>query len=128
MKVRSSRRSQGLKPSDYDHEIVLVNDDDAPSSASQDPAFQAQISRTGTVSRLLTEVRDSTPSTKRQDLGDESETDRYGNESANETNATGASSPQIPSGERRDIHIGVGPSIDVQGKIIINSKHTNTMY
>ncbi|KJZ76277.1 hypothetical protein HIM_04359 [Hirsutella minnesotensis 3608] len=59
LRVRSSRRAAGLKPSDYDHEIGLVNHDEAQSLShlSQDAASGEVSSAT----RLVTPAIDTQP-------------------------------------------------------------------
>lgn len=57
LRVRSSRRAAGLKPADYDHEIVLLDHDGAP--ARRRPEGE-DMSRVSTESRLLPSVDEET--------------------------------------------------------------------
>ncbi|QPH05727.1 hypothetical protein C2857_003705 [Epichloe festucae Fl1] len=59
VKVRSSRRVAGLKPSDYDHEIGLVNHDGAEDDSTSTAESAAQARRGSTASRLVSLVEDS---------------------------------------------------------------------
>jgi len=54
LKVRSSRRVAGLKPTDYDHEIYLVDHDGAAARRRDERAHD--MSRVSTESRLLPSV------------------------------------------------------------------------
>lgn len=59
VKVRSSRRVAGLKPSDYDHEIGLVNHDGAEDDSTSTSESVAQARRGSTASRMVSLVEDS---------------------------------------------------------------------
>ncbi|KAI5467156.1 hypothetical protein BGZ63DRAFT_498569 [Mariannaea sp. PMI_226] len=52
-RVASSRRATGLKPTDYDHEISLVDHDAARTPPTAETPEPLEISRTNTTSRLL---------------------------------------------------------------------------
>lgn len=110
MKVKSSRRALGLKPSEYDHEIVLTNNDGQESSSSPTNAdYDAQISRTTTSANLLTPHRDQSPSSQRNRAAYDSESCR-GRDSFDRR-------PTVTDAEDASPNIAGGPSIDVQGKI-----------
>lgn len=108
MKVKSSRRAPGLKPTEYDHEIVLTNNDGQESSTSHANAeYDAQVSRTTTSANLLTPHRDQSPSSQRNRAGHDSESCR-GRDSLDRR-------PTVTDTEDASLNIVVGPSIGVQG-------------
>ncbi|RSL92642.1 hypothetical protein CEP52_013699 [Fusarium oligoseptatum] len=53
LRVKSSRRPQGLKPGDYDHEIDLVDHDAARTPAESLTPEPASMARCWTTSHLL---------------------------------------------------------------------------
>lgn len=71
MKLRSSRRAAGLKPTDFDHEISLVDNDGTLSP--HDGHHYAQMDRTATNANLLTPSQSTRRSSRAQLGGDESD-------------------------------------------------------
>lgn len=86
MKVRSSRRVIGLKPSDYDHEISLVNHD-GPAPIPRQGNLEPQLSQTGTSSELLT-TGGNQSNTSRQDVSSDDDDDNNGGRSRVEPEPT----------------------------------------
>ncbi|TQS33439.1 hypothetical protein Golomagni_06217, partial [Golovinomyces magnicellulatus] len=96
---RSSRRAGGLRPTDYDHEIDIV--DHERSRANQTQNLEPQVTRTDTNSRLLRFGRDRRHS--RQDLSSLDSRQQFGNSSADQTNdPTPNRSPDNSDGEDDD--------------------------
>lgn len=52
-RVHTSRRVSGLRPTDYDHEIVLLDHDGAADQGARTPTDEGQILRVTTESQLL---------------------------------------------------------------------------
>lgn len=119
---RSSRRVTGLKDSDYDHEINLVNHEDRVASPSLETPND--VTRASTGSRLL---RDEDQEEEEHNLsnGTDRDVDRNGNdEVASSRNASSRGPSRLSQArERRKIPVltaqttaGTGaPSIEVEG-------------
>ena len=106
LKVSSSRRAAGLRPTDYDHEISLVDHDAArtpPETITPEPV---NITRSSTTSRLLPPNRDDqqrTPTPTQEDGQTEVGRDTVGDQARE---------------NEEEVHPPmVRPSIEVQGKL-----------
>lgn len=116
MKVRSSRRAGGLKPSDYDHEIDIV-DHDASRRLHTAQHFEPQVSRTNTTSNLLSVGEDEY--TSGQDLSSIDSRQRLGSyaDGAHQT-IPEQSDLEAESEQQAQIeHSQSQPQIGVQGSL-----------
>lgn len=104
MKVRTSRRAGGLKPTDYDHEIDIVDHDGSGSNNCNNQDLEPQISVTTTTSsRLLRYNRYRRDSRNQQDSNSMGSRKRLANSSTNQTNDTTPNrSPDRSDGEYND--------------------------
>ncbi|PHH62212.1 hypothetical protein CDD81_7339 [Ophiocordyceps australis] len=117
LRVRSSRRAVALKPSDYDHEIGLVNHDEAPMPSPPTPAPDA--SRQST-SRLLSMTSDGQ---EQRDDDDDANTQARRRRS----DARGRRSPMIEVEHQPSLPDAVvQPSIEIQAPTpdVINGPET----
>lgn len=111
LKVHSSRRVAGLKPTDYDHEISLVNQDEdydgAARSGIETPP-EVDMERINTESQLLANAqqpgRQASPRRENGHNGDDDD------ENNDDTRVQGRPSAQNGRGSHRDLR----PSIEVQ--------------
>lgn len=102
LRVRSSRRAAGLKPSDFDHNIEIVDHDEIENNGTVSPG-ETPMERVTTDSRLLpTENGSQTPSPR---LGNDAESPRMQERPANELEAE----LDLPQAAMR-------PSIEIQGR------------
>lgn len=118
MKVRSSRRAGGLKPSDYDHEIDIV-DHDASRQLHTAQHFEPQVSRTNTTSNLLSVGEDGYASG--QDLSSIDSRQRVSSyaDGAHDT-IPEQSDLEAESGQQAQInHSQSQPQIGIQGSLEI---------
>lgn len=104
-KVRSSRRAAGLKPTDYDHEISLVDHDEYDGAASSGTATPPEVDmeRINTESQLLSNAQQpgrQTPSLHEHEPDDPQFQERPAEEENQE----------LP-------HDALRPSIEIQSKL-----------
>lgn len=118
VKVRSSRRVAGLKPGDYDHEIGLVNHDEADIDSRTILTSTADTCRGSTPSRLVSLVGDS--EVEDASRVETSETDGIGTHSQQNGVTTEVSEEEENRLQPEDSlpHASMQPSIEVQGKAL----------
>lgn len=109
LKVRSSRRAAGLKPTDYDHEIILVDHDGAAGRSRHQG--ENDIRRVSTESRLLPSV------------GEDPEGEPSPQPSPRPEHHEEARMQERPAHElqhEQDLpHSAMRPSIEIQGMFIV---------
>lgn len=138
LRVKSSRRPQGLKPGDYDHEIDLVDHDAVRTPAESITPEPASMARCSTTSRLLaldddeeTEHRQNGENGHQhngqngQNKKDDGEQHRQDDSQTEDGNGPGSSSSRVPSGEDLP-HPMMRPSIEVQGQSPRNTRRRSS--
>ena len=125
VKVRSSRRVAGLKPTDYDHEIDLVNHDGAEHDSASTSQSPADTQRGSTTSPLLSSVAET-----EQDQGQEQQQQQQAS-SSQDSHQSEHGSPEQDAARHAAVsrqqeaclasqnplpHPVMQPSIEIQGK------------
>jgi hypothetical protein len=118
VKVRSSRRVAGLKLTDYDHEIGLVNHDEVDGDSNTVLSSAAGTRSGSTTSRLVSLVGDSEVEVEAQAEGTgTNENDAI--ERPNGNNADGSQEDQNSLQPEDTLpHPSMQPSIEVQGSYL----------
>lgn len=115
LKVRSSRRAATLKPTDYDHEITLV-DHDGLSASPANGYREETIDRISTESRLLPSVGEEENEHgegEGEDRGQQSDRSRV-DERDNDIRVQERPAEELQH-EQELPHAALRPSIEVQG-------------
>lgn len=118
VKVRSSRRAASLKPTDYDHEIGLVNHDEAEND-SRSTLTESAVGtrRASTISRLVSLVGDGERDDAAQAEGSGTQDESVPQAQQNGTIADVSEQDENQLQPEESLpHPSMQPSIEVQGK------------
>ena len=111
LRVRTSRRAAGLRPTDYDHEIVLVDHDGSSRSRTQE-AQEVDIARVSTESRLLPSVGEADESGADEGRASDQNRSEY-----QEQDMRVQERPAQELEQEQELpHAALRPSIEVQGQ------------